>query len=97
MGRLLVLCCLLLGCKTPESVVVIREGEPCLFVPPPRPKPVDYRAGQADGGCAWVSCLDGKNADALGDNLEEHQRWEREAWFRCGPFFFDAGTKDAGR
>ena len=73
------------ACKTPEKIIVIRAGDPCLFVPPPVPKKVDYRQGQKDGGCLSVACLDSANADALGDTLDEAQRWQREAWIRCGP------------
>lgn len=74
------------ACKTPESIVVIRAGDPCLFVPPPVPKKVSYPACTVA-----VACLDGPNADALADNLEASQRWQETAWIRCGP------SPDAGR
>lgn len=96
-GKFLLLgLCLIAGCPAPvEKLVVMRTADVCLPLPPPLPKVVDYYAGQSDGGCRYVACLDGPAADALGDNLSASRRWEAEAWLRCGAF--DAGTRDAGQ
>lgn len=80
----------LVGCPAVEKLVVIRSGDPCIFIPPPATKFVSYE-GPPSCPEAFVTCLDARSATALADNIEASHRWETEAWIRCGPVP-DAGT-----
>lgn len=78
--------------RRPLPLPALPADGPCLREPPPAP-PGIYVSGPTEG-CepVWTGCLDHSNATRLAQHLAASQRWESEAWLRCGPVP-DGGTR----
>jgi hypothetical protein len=92
MGTAVLVLALEAGCIPPLQTVVRLEA--CLAEPPPTPLPLGLSNAQAACPATFAVCLDVPSGQALARRLEASQRWEVEAWIRCG--LPDAGAPDAG-